>query len=279
MNTSSFFEHLPALFRGSVQASDPVDPRWRDLAFDVAGYTAPNELAVLNHAAATMPPDEAYLEVGTFTGRSICAAVQGNEAKKFVVMENFMEFGMAGEQARGELMANLAKHAAAADVELLEGDCFKLMAMPGVVDRPVGVYFYDGEHTLLSHYLALAVVEPLLADEALVLVDDASWPVVQKAHRLFLKQHAGWQIVETWDAAHADDPRWANGLHALTFRRIGTTGRRLSRQDEALRRYQTTVQDRLNVAMWKAVGIVPGPITKVAKVLLGRSRQIGDDKS
>ena len=51
---------------------------------------------------------------------------------------------------------------------------------PGVVPEPVGVYFYDGGHTWLAHYLALGVAEPLLADEALVLVDDASWPLVAR---------------------------------------------------------------------------------------------------
>ncbi|KLO61886.1 hypothetical protein AA983_13080 [Dermacoccus sp. PE3] len=279
MKTSAFFEALPALFTPDVHSGDPVDGAWKDLTAQVAGYTAVNELAVLNEAARHLPEGEAYLEVGTFKGRSICAAVRGNAGKKFVVMENFMEFGMAGEMARKELMTNLAQHASDADVELLEGDCFKLMVEPGALDRPVGVYFYDGEHTLLSHYLALAVVEPLLADEALVLIDDASWPVVQKAHKLFLQRHKGWEIVETWDAAHADDPRWANGLHALTFRRVPGTTRKLSGTDEALRRYQVTVQDRVNAVMWKAVGIVPGPITAVAKVLLGRSRKIGDDDS
>lgn len=277
MRTADFFEALPALFTPDVQGGDPIDTAWANLATQVAGYTAVNELAVLNEAARHLPQDEAYLEVGTFKGRSICAAVRGNAGKKFVVMENFMEFGMAGEHARQELMNNLTTHAANADVELLEGDCFKLMARPGVIDRPVGVYFYDGEHTLLSHYLALAVVEPLLANEALVLVDDASWPVVQKAHRLFLARHRGWEITERWDAAHADDPRWANGLHALAFRRVPGSSKRMSRADEALRQYQVTVQDRVNAAMWKAVGIVPGPITAVAKVLLGRSRKIGDE--
>ena len=221
-----------------------------------------------NRAAGYFPARAAAL------GRVGPGAVQ---ATFFNFSRLAVEFGMAGELARRELMTNLETHAGEADVTLLEGDCFKLMVRPGALDRPVGVYFYDGEHTLLSHYLALAAVEPLLADEALVLIDDASWPVVQKAHRLFLKQHPGWEIVEQWDAAHADDPRWANGLHALTFRRRPGTAKRLSRQDEMLRRYQTTVQDRLNAAMWKAVGVVPGPITAVAKVLLGRSRQIGDD--
>lgn len=274
MDTAAFYSQLDADFEAEPASSDPRDARWSEIAADVAGYTAPNELAVLNRAAACMPEDEAYLEVGTFKGRSMCAAVQGNAGKKFVAMENFMEFGMAGQEARDELMTNLEKYAAGIDVELLEGDCFKLMA-DGVLDRPVGVYFYDGEHTLLSHYLALAVVEPLLADEALVLVDDASWPVVQHAHDLFIKRHPGWTIERRWDAAHADDPRWANGLHALTFKRVPGYGRQISATDDALRRYQTTVQDRLNAVAWKVAGAIPGPVTKLAQVVMGRSRQIG----
>ncbi|AKU16775.1 class I SAM-dependent methyltransferase [Luteipulveratus mongoliensis] len=273
MDTARFFEGVPALFPGDPQDTDPLDSYWDVVKKDVSGYTSSNELAVLNHAAQLMPESEAYLEVGTFKGRSLCGAVRDAADKKFYAMENFMEFGMAGQEARTELMRNLGVYGADSDVELLEGDCFKLMVQPGAIDRPVGVYFYDGEHTLLSHYLALAVVEPLLADEALVLVDDATWPVVQRAHRLFMKRHPGWTIEATWDAREADDPRWANGLHALVFRR--TKPSRLSRSDESLRRYQTTVQDRVNAVAWKAADAMPGVVKAGAKVLLSRSRAIG----
>ncbi|MDE9365990.1 class I SAM-dependent methyltransferase [Luteipulveratus sp. YIM 133132] len=273
MDTARFFAELPSHFAGDPQEHDPIDSGWDVIAKDVSGFTSPNELAVLNLAARLLPAEECYLEVGTFKGRSLCGAVRDVAGRKFYAMENFMEFGMAGELARAELLDNLGRYAADADVELLEGDCFRLMATPGVVDRPVGVYFYDGEHTLLSHYLALAVAEPLLADETLVLVDDASWPVVQRAHRLFLKSHPGWSIEATWDAREADDPRWANGLHALVFRR--TAPSRLSRRDEALRRYQVSVQDRVNAVAWKAAGVMPGVVKSGARLLLSRSRAIG----
>lgn len=277
MQTSRVFAAIADAFPGDPQSTDPIDPRWQAMTDEVTGFTSANELAVLNLAAAALPDDEAYLEVGTFKGRSLVGAVQGNEGKAFYAMENFLEFGMAGQEARAELEDNLRRFAGDADVRLLEGDAFTLMAEDGVVDRPVGVYFYDGEHTLLSHYLALAVVEPLLADEALVLVDDATWPVVQRAHKLFLKRHRGWEITATWDARYADDPRWANGLHALVFRRVGGHRRGLSRTDEALRQYQTTVQDRLNKMAWGAARRFPGPVKKVAGLVLSRSRAIGSD--
>lgn len=277
MDTTGFFARVRAAFPGDPQYHDPTDPRWAEIAEQVAGYTSVNELAVLHAAAEALPGDEAYLEVGTFKGRSLCAAAQAGGGTRMYAMENFLEFGMTGAQARAELTDNLKRYAQDADVRLLEGDCFTLMARPGIVDRPVGVYFYDGEHTLLAHYLALAVVEPLLADEALVLVDDASWPVVRRAHRAFLRRHPGWRVEAAWDAAHTGDPRWANGLHALVFRRPPGQTRTCSPLDEGLRRYQVSVQNRLNTAAWTVVDRFPGLGRSAARLLLSHSRSIGGD--
>lgn len=272
MDTTAFFAQAPSHFHGDPQDTDPVDPYWDQVKADVTGFTSANELAMLNLAVKLMATDEAYLEVGTFKGRSMCGTLRDNADKTLYAMENFLEFGMAGQEARTELMTNLATYGDGADVRLLEGDCFKLMAEPGIVDRPVGVYFYDGEHTLLAHYLALAAVEPLLADEALVLIDDATWPVVQRAHRLFMDRHPGWTIDATWDAKTDDDPRWANGLHALTFRR--TQPSVLEGRDEFLRKYQVHVQNRLNRLAWKAAGKFPGVMKFGASIVMGRSRAI-----
>lgn len=277
MDTQAFLAGVPALFTGDPQTTPPADERWAGFVEGpdaVTGFTGPNELAVLHWAASLLPSDEVYLEVGTFKGRSLCATVQDARDQKFLAMENFLEFGMAGQEARAELEANLTRWAGSADVTLLEGDCFKLMADTTALPDPVGVYFYDGEHTLLSHYLALAVVEPLLADEALVLVDDATWPVVQRAHHQFIKRHRGWEIAERWDAREADDPLWANGLHALVYRRPAGARRELSRTDEALRYYQAHVQDRLNSIAWKAAARFPGPAKEAARWVMGRSRKI-----
>ena len=190
-------------------------------------------------------------------------------------MENFVEFGMQGPAARAELERNLARYAVDADVTLVEGDCFRLMAESSRISKPVGVYFYDGEHTLLAHYLALAAVEPLLADEALVLVDDATWPVVQRAHRLFLERHPDWSIEERWDAREDDDPLWANGLHALTFRRSPDASTVWSRTDRALIAYQTRLQGPLNSMVWRSADRIPEGVKSVIRSVLSRSRSVG----
>ncbi len=272
MDIQAFLDKIPTIFPGDPQDTDPIDPYWEDLKADVTGFSSGNELAMLQLAASLLPDDEAYLEIGTFKGRSMCGAVRDNADKRFYAMENFLEFGMAGQEARAELMANLEKYSKGATVELLEGDCFKLMLQPGIIDRPVGVYFYDGDHAKSAHYLSLAIVEPLLADEALILVDDATWPVVQEAHEAYIARNPEWSLIATWDARFDDDPRWSNGMHALAFKR--TEPSTISLRDKMILRYQLNVQQPINRWGWKLGAKFPKPMKFLARVLRSGSHTV-----
>ncbi len=220
MDITAFERGLDDLFLGDPRDGRPVDPRMEDMAARVVGYTTPAELAVLRAAINNLPEGEAYLEVGTFKGRSVCGALVDGTDRTVVAVENFQEFGMAGEEARAELMTNLAEHTGGAPgFRLLEGDCFVELQNPSAVGEPVGVYFYDGAHTWLAHYLAMGVAEHLLADEAIVLIDDASWPVVRRATMAYTRRHRGWRVVRAFDAESDHDERWANGLLVIGYRR------------------------------------------------------------
>lgn len=266
MQLERFLDAVEASFDGDPQVSDPSDPAFAELTRTVNGYTSANELAVLNAAARALPEDECYLEVGSYKGRSICGAVRSVPDRTFYVLENYLEFGMQGQEARAELEHNLATHAAHADVRLIEGNCFSLLRRPGLLDRPVGVYFYDGEHTATSHYLALGIIEPWLADEAVVLVDDATYPMVTDAHDAYIARHPQWRVERRWDARTNDDPRWANGLHALSFRRDAATARGSEEPwDVRWRRlgYRTVLGPGQKAA-WTAIHRFPGlvPLAK-----------------
>jgi hypothetical protein len=207
------------------------------------------------------------VEVGSFKGRSICGATRGVEDRTFYVLENFVEFGMAGRDARNELVDNLRRHCGHQDVRLLEGDAFSLLRRTGVVDAPVGVYFYDGEHTRLAHFLALGVIESLLADEALALVDDATWPLVQQAHQRYRARHPGWSVARRWEARHNDDPEWGNGLHALRFQRpSGVRGTALSPRVQLAVAVQRGVVGPARKATWKMLTRAPGLVPLVERL-------------
>jgi hypothetical protein len=254
MDVQAFAAALDGLFVGDPAQGRPVDPRFDEVAAKVTGFTTPAELAVLKAALDHLPEGEAYLEVGTFKGRSVCGALLDGSERTVVAVENFQEFGMAGDEARRELLDNLAAlPSVAPGFRLVDGDCYRVLQDPDVMGEPVGVYFFDGAHTWFAHYLALGVVEHLLADEAVVLVDDATWPVVRRATMAYVGRHPGWDVVRAFDAETDHDPRWANGLHVLRYRRPEGAPRRIHPDVRVVLALQRYVVGPAYTVAWKVV--------------------------
>ena len=218
MDLEAFQAALAGLFGGDLRADHPTDRRFRAVLDDVPGMATENKLALLNLAAAHLEPGEAYLEVGSFKGLSLIGAMLGNDGRRFYAIENFLEFNPDG-RARAELEANLARWAGPGGARVLEGDCFDLLRTGAGLEEPVGVYFYDGAHGRLPHYLALAVAEPWLADRALVVIDDASWPIVARATDRYVAAHPGYRLLFDLAAEREEDPRWWNGVRVYAFER------------------------------------------------------------
>ena len=68
----------------------------------VSGLAKPNNLALLNVAARCLGEGESYVEVGTFRGTSLIAAMLGNDGD-FVAIDNWS----MGDGSREQLEANL----------------------------------------------------------------------------------------------------------------------------------------------------------------------------
>ncbi len=225
MDIEAFRAGLPQVFGGDLQAPHPRDRRFRRLMDDVPGMASENKLALLNFAASLLPQGEAYLEVGSFKGLSIIAAMLGNETGEFHAIESFREFGVDPATTRRELEQNLVRWRVRDRLNLLVGDSFAILRDDKAIRSPVGVYFYDGNHGRLAQHLALGIAEPLLADEALVVVDDASWPVVRNTSEAYARRHEGYELLFDLPSEREFDPKWWNGLLVYGYRRSrGTPG-------------------------------------------------------
>jgi hypothetical protein len=274
VDTSAFAAALDGIFAGPVSGGVPADGRFAAIVADVAGHSTAAELAVLNLAARLLPAGEAYLEVGTLKGRSMAGALVDAPDRSYLAVESFREFGMLAGSSRRELAGNLARYGAGHRVRLHDGDCFALLARPGAVPEPVGVYFYDGAHTGLAHYLALGVAEPLLAAEALVLIDDSSYPIVEAATRRYLARHPGWTVLRDIRAETDHDPRWANGLLALAYRRPPGAPRRLAGDVRWRRLLQVYARGPATTVVWRALHWFPWLVPLAVRLVPKRSRTV-----
>jgi hypothetical protein len=274
VDTSAFAAALDGLFDGPIEDGVPLDGRFAEIVADVAGHSTAAELAVLNLAARLLPAGEAYVEVGTLKGRSLAGALVDAPDRSYVAVESFREFGMLAASSRRELAGNVARYGAGHRVRLHDGDCFAVLARPGAVPEPIGVYFYDGAHTGLAHYLALGVIEPLLADEALVLIDDSSYPIVEEATRRYLARHPGWTVLRDIRAESDHDPRWANGLLALAYRRPAGAARRFPPDVRWRRLFQVYGRGPATSVVWRVLHVFPWLVPLAVKVVPKRSRTV-----
>jgi predicted O-methyltransferase YrrM len=211
-----FRARLPELYEDIHTSLHPRDRRLAALAREIVGLASENKLAMLNLAASLLEPGEIYLEVGVWHGLSTVAAMLGNEGREFCAIDDFSEFG----GSRVAFQRNLRRYGLHRRMQLIEADCFSVLgSLSAFGGRKVGVFFYDAEHSFEAHFRVLRKVERHLADRALLIVDDTSYPQVRRANELYLRFQPRCRLMFDLPTARDRDPGWWNGVQVLGWRR------------------------------------------------------------
>ena len=233
----------------------------------VPGMSTTYSLSVVADAVSLMGDDEVYLEVGTYRGRSLVGALLGNPAARGIGIENFGEFGGDRSTAARDLAGHLAAFGVAGRARVLEGDAFRLLprlALP----RPVGVYLYDGVHSAYGQYAGLGLAEHLLADRAVVLVDDASWPQVANATDAYAARHPGYRLLADFTARRQDDPLWCNGMRVYAWERPAGWRPGASADVRIRALLQSRVTGPARTLAWQVLGDHPRLMEQIRRVVV-----------
>jgi predicted O-methyltransferase YrrM len=194
-----------------------------DTCFDVPGMASLKKLKLLNLAFSCLPAGEGYLEVGTYRGKSLISAMLGNPARSVYACDNFSLFTETNSLV--ELKSNLQRYHLLKRVTIFDQD-FTTMMDDTHVPTPIGCYFYDGAHDEQSQYEGIKLAEPLLADNALVIVDD--WRLASDSgsyardgtERAIRESHNEWvRLYELPARFNGDQAMWWNGVGVFAFRR------------------------------------------------------------
>ena len=168
---------------------------------------------VINQLIKIMPDNEIFLNVGVWYGYSFLSALNDNPTKKCIGVDHFSEFKEnSGRTEFHALYNNLrTKHS-----EFYEIDFHTYFRSHH--KGPIGVYFYDGEHSHKSHLDALTLAEPFFVKNTYVIIDDIDRPEVYKAITDFLSQknnRSMYEIVLDKKTLHGFHPTWHCGLMIL----------------------------------------------------------------
>ena len=209
MDVRRFLDELPRLFDEFPQSQRPRDRRFARVLDEVPGLACENNLALVNLAASLVEAGESYVEIGTFRGTSLVSAMLGNDGD-FVAIDDFS----FRDGTREQLEANLRRF----DLEpptILAGDAFELVPGGALEGRRAGVYYYDNGHEYEQQLEALRMIEPHLADRALVLVDDSDWPRVSEATRVWLDEQPRAELLLDIAGDDRGNPAWWKGMWAI----------------------------------------------------------------
>jgi predicted O-methyltransferase YrrM len=212
MDVERFEPALHALFDEFPVSTEPHGRRFTRILDEVPGLTRENNLALLNLAASMLEPGETYVEVGTYQGTSLIGAMVGNDDVDFVAIDNF---SMSGS-SREALERNL-KHFALEQPTIIEGNAFEVVPAGALAGKSVGVYYYDEGHTYEKQLDGLRMIEPWLADRALLIIDDTDWPDVERATRDYLEQQPKARLLVWIPGKDNGYPAWWEGVKVLAW--------------------------------------------------------------
>jgi protein O-GlcNAc transferase len=185
VDADRFAAELPGLFDDYPRSETPRGRRFDDVIEGIPNLATENVLALLNLAASQLGPGESYVEVGSFYGASLIGAMRDNDGD-FVAIDRFsfdvpeVRGRPLPKASRAGLEASLARFGAGS-ASILEGDAFELIEGGALGDRRVGVYYWDGPHDYEGQLRGMRAVEPWLAHDALIVVDDYDWDAVAEA--------------------------------------------------------------------------------------------------
>jgi Methyltransferase domain len=165
--------------------------------------------ALLNAAVRSMPGDRAFVNVGVWNGFTMLAAMAGNDEKLCIGVDNFSEFG-------GPKKAFLERFTSRRSSRHCFFDQDYVDFFAAGLDRPLGVYLYDGEHSYENQYRGLMVADPFYADDAVVVVDDTNLDRARDATLRFARDsRLEWRVLYDQRTADLRHPTLWNGLMIL----------------------------------------------------------------
>lgn len=160
------------------------------LAPDVDGWTSPRVRMLLNRLVGALAVDESYFEIGCLKGATLISALLDHPSASAVACDNWSQ--LPQDDPEQAFWKNLKAYGARLpEIMVRKTDCFKLVEDPPF-KSPIGVYFYDGDHSFESQSKAVTVFAPFLAKRSVVIVDDWNWERVRSG---------------TWAGIHAVRPR------------------------------------------------------------------------
>lgn len=187
------------------------------IAVDVPGLTSWKVKTLINTIASD---SKVYLEVGGFVGATFCSALKDNTLKAYCI-DNWKENIQPArhdittpENSLETFKQNALKYKGENKITIIDAD-FNDVDLSLINDK-VDFFFYDGPHDHESTKAALIKFAPILANEAVLLFDDANWDgVISGVNDAIQTLNLSVSYSKSILNKEEDPTKWWNGLHIV----------------------------------------------------------------
>ena len=185
---------------GSFNQANTFQTKLSREIFELEGMSGAKTRILYNELCSLVIPGRQtqYLEVGSWKGSTLCAALQSNSNCHGTSIENWALFG----GPKNEFEQNVKRFGFEDRVTVFEEDVFSLDVSK--IKNKIDIYLYDGDHDEIHQYKGITHIWPILADQAIIIVDD--WNAVQVRKGTFdgLKD-VGANIIEKFEIMYTHD--------------------------------------------------------------------------
>lgn len=161
--------------------------------------------AFVNRLVESLPPDQAYLNIGVWYGYSLFAGMLGNPEKRCIGVDTFRYFSGPRRQFLRRFHRYRSPHH---EFFAMDWRQYFVRGHHG----SIGLLFYDAEHDYESQHQALTAAAPFLAPGAYILVDDTNEDSPRRALVDFLMAHPDIELLYDISTAGNCHPTYWNGL-------------------------------------------------------------------
>ncbi len=156
-----------------------IDEKYKYFLTQVRPMTGAGIVQLLNNSVSLMDDDKCYFEVGIHRGSTLVGAAWNNPNKKCYGVDNFAGHNQAHEIAPfssvQEGLKDAIRRLAPTNVDYCESDYLEFFrSNTDVAGMKAELYMYDGDHQQMNQYYGIKNVEHLLADKAIIFIDDST---------------------------------------------------------------------------------------------------------
>ena len=139
--------------------------------------------AIINYGVSQLPPDQCYLNVGTWNGFSFFAGMVENPDTLCIGVDNFTQTGRGNPKDAFLDRFNALK---SPQHQFVESDYAAYLKTQHTA--PIGFYFYDAAHEYHHQLQGLKLAEPFFVDGCIIMIDDTNWDAPRQATLDFVER-------------------------------------------------------------------------------------------